>query len=783
MKKIVVAWGRMNPVTTGHEKLAKKVTGLAKSMKAEPRIYLSHTQNAKKDPLQYSSKIYYAQKSFGRMVKKSNSRTLIQLLQELEKDGFTDLVFVAGSDRIPEYKTLINKYNGKDYNFDTIKVVSAGERDPDADDVSGMSASKMRQLASTGNQKEFLRGAPAGLSTNDKNKLYSDVRKGMMVEEYEHMLNESYSWNFNFTDEELDQEVSEYDYENENFDEELFEDDDLINERAPLSIVQRLKRARQMRRMAPRMKRMRAMRKFRMAPKERLKFRAQKQARNLIRKRVAGNLGAKYATLSASQKIAVDRLVAKKSGRVNKIATRLLPKVRKAEVERLKAVRNRKNESLENHERFVLTLFERKGVAQDSDIKDRPGAQPKKYYTGMSKSTKEKRDAQFKRQSKMSDDNPSAYKPAPGDAEGKTKPSKYTKKYKKMFGEAGPAVTAARERIKREKERKKIENDRLLDRARMQDTRAKNTKTNPTTESFNRQWLFNPRTNKKVYVTKILEYNKYTRLGWKPLDEIVNETQIITEKQIAALRKKSEKSGISYGILKKVYDRGMAAWRTGHRPGTTPHQWAFARVNSYITKGKTYHTADKDLREEYGAGEEGTTKLTKKYKKDTPNEELRGVEKRNPVAKHMKTFNKSKIHADKKKDYKRKPKHKSKMYEVLDESLNVVTPSGIGTFLTASDHGIELQAGFSHHPEVEQEMLDQQMQEALRLGNASMAIRDLFDSSIGAKFFTMMMKNKTRNAMDIALRFYKSNPNYMSNAQGLAHDALDYMKKFKLGVL
>ena len=69
--------------------------------------------------------------------------------------------------------------------------------------------------------------------------------------------------------------------------------------------------------------------------------------------------------------------------------------------------------------------------------------------------------------------------------------------------------------------------------------------------------------------------------------------------QIAGLKKKAEKSGISYGTLKKVYDRGMAAWRTGHRPGTTPQQWAFARVNSFITKGKgTYHGADKDLREE-----------------------------------------------------------------------------------------------------------------------------------------------------------------------------------------
>jgi len=86
--------------------------------------------------------------------------------------------------------------------------------------------------------------------------------------------------------------------------------------------------------------------------------------------------------------------------------------------------------------------------------------------------------------------------------------------------------------------------------------------------------------------------SKYT----KKAREMFGEEQIVEE--IAGLRKKAEKSGISYGTLKKVYDRGMAAWRTGHRPGTTPQQWAFARVNSFITKGKTYHTADKDLREE-----------------------------------------------------------------------------------------------------------------------------------------------------------------------------------------
>jgi hypothetical protein len=83
--------------------------------------------------------------------------------------------------------------------------------------------------------------------------------------------------------------------------------------------------------------------------------------------------------------------------------------------------------------------------------------------------------------------------------------------------------------------------------------------------------------------------NKYMGAGSDWMNEMINE------KQLAGLKKKSEKSGIAYGILKKVFDRGMAAWKTGHRPGATPHQWAYARVNSFITGGKTRTTADADL--------------------------------------------------------------------------------------------------------------------------------------------------------------------------------------------
>ncbi len=83
------------------------------------------------------------------------------------------------------------------------------------------------------------------------------------------------------------------------------------------------------------------------------------------------------------------------------------------------------------------------------------------------------------------------------------------------------------------------------------------------------------------------------------------EMQQIDEKQIEGIKNKSEKSGIPYGILKQVYNRGMAAWKGGHRPGTTPQQWAFARVNAFITKGKAYYTADADLAKKARAAKKG----------------------------------------------------------------------------------------------------------------------------------------------------------------------------------
>jgi len=188
-------------------------------------------------------------------------------------------------------------------------------------------------------------------------------------------------------------------------------------------------------------------------------------------------------------------------------------------------------------------------VRQDPDVKDKKGTQPAKYYAGkMSKSTKSARDAHFKKGTKMDDDNPAAYKPAPGDASGKTKPSKHTLAFKKKFGED----------VKEE----------------IQDIKT----WSETKETIN-QYKDEYGTDYRVKLDQTVS---------EMFDELLSENE--------GVKKKAAKSGMPYGVLMKVYNRGMAAWRTGHRPGTTPQQWGMARVNSFVTKSSgTWGKADSDL--------------------------------------------------------------------------------------------------------------------------------------------------------------------------------------------
>lgn len=179
-KVAVVAFGRLNPPTKGHLKLMNKLVELAKKYKGKAILFTSHSQDPKKNPLQYKDKLEYitSEAPDGLNVADTNAKTVFQMLEVLSKLHFTSVYFVAGSDRLQEYKRL-EKY-APELGIRHYEVVSAGERDPDSDDVSGMSASKLRKYASDGNFEEFKKGA---LCTGARCKqLYNDVRKGMNLE-------------------------------------------------------------------------------------------------------------------------------------------------------------------------------------------------------------------------------------------------------------------------------------------------------------------------------------------------------------------------------------------------------------------------------------------------------------------------------------------------------------------------------------------------------------------------------------------------------------------------
>ena len=187
---LVFAFGRFNPPTTGHEKLIKKVASVAGSNPY--RIYPSFTTNPKKDPLPHALKVAYMRKMFPKhkknIIADTKMKTAIFIAEAVYKEGFKNLIMVVGSDRVKEFSELLTRYNDAPdksgnqlFKFDSVKVVSAGERDPDSEGVDGMSASKMRTAAADGDKDAFLTGVPSNFK--DGEKLYRDVRKYMGIRE------------------------------------------------------------------------------------------------------------------------------------------------------------------------------------------------------------------------------------------------------------------------------------------------------------------------------------------------------------------------------------------------------------------------------------------------------------------------------------------------------------------------------------------------------------------------------------------------------------------------
>jgi nicotinic acid mononucleotide adenylyltransferase len=182
--KLVFAYGRFNPPTVGHAKLMKEVMTQARKNGANHIVYASASTDKQKNPLDQKTKIKFMKKMFPQnkiLAAGGTQRTFMEVLKFYNK-MYGEIIMVAGSDRIGEFQRIADNYNGKDYNYKSIKVVSSGERDPDAEGVMGMSASKMREMAKNNDFKTFKTGL-TNLSDRQSKKLFKAVKKGMGINE------------------------------------------------------------------------------------------------------------------------------------------------------------------------------------------------------------------------------------------------------------------------------------------------------------------------------------------------------------------------------------------------------------------------------------------------------------------------------------------------------------------------------------------------------------------------------------------------------------------------
>lgn len=301
-KHAVMAFGRMNPPTTGHEALVKKMHDVAKEHKASHVLVASHSHDSKKNPLTGEDKVKHLKRYFPKTnIELSNKEhpTFLQHAAKLHKSGITHLHMVAGSDRVKEFHDKLHQYNGtgegKLYNFKSITVHSSGERDPDAEGTSGMSASKMREHAKSNDYASFKKGVPSHVSDKHAKELFSDTRKGINIAESLEIL-----------------------------------------ERV-VSLQQRRKRAQTMKRYSSKLARTRALARKRMARAGNIEQRTKRVAKSIIRSRFGGSRGLNYKNLTAADKMAVDRQINNKLSWTPVMQKRLKPKVRQAEIRRLQA--------------------------------------------------------------------------------------------------------------------------------------------------------------------------------------------------------------------------------------------------------------------------------------------------------------------------------------------------------------------------------------------------------------------------------------------------------------
>ena len=187
---MTVSFGRFNPPTTGHERLMNKVKQVAG--KGNYEIYPSRSNHPDKNPLDPDTKIGYMQQMFPNHAKhimnNPNTRTIFDALKGANERGAKSVNIVVGQDRQKEFENLANKYNNNLYKFDRIKVISAGDRDPDGDGISAMSASKLRKAAADDDFDTFRTGIPQSFGDDKARELYAAIQKGMKIKKQQNEM-------------------------------------------------------------------------------------------------------------------------------------------------------------------------------------------------------------------------------------------------------------------------------------------------------------------------------------------------------------------------------------------------------------------------------------------------------------------------------------------------------------------------------------------------------------------------------------------------------------------
>jgi hypothetical protein len=450
-KTVFFSFGRMNPPTIGHEKLLDKLASTAG--KNPYRLYLSQSSDNKKNPLEYKDKVKFVRKMFPRharnILMNTSIKTAIDVAVSLYNEGFRRLVMVVGSDRVREFDALLNAYNGKKarhgfYNFMDIKIVSAGERDPDAEGVEGMSASKMRAAASENDFTTFAQGLPKAFSNADSKALFNTVRKSMGLKEA--------------TDYRKHVQLDPVSEIRESYvDGKLFEvgDEVVIKENGEIGKVKRLgtnyviieSKANEYRKWLDAVEKVEE------------KYPEYEIAPFSVKLEEGKSMYADKPDWGTPESTKKAKMMTPGEGtdrpniwdNIRKRRASGKPKLKPGQKGYPKTLDlpeenpcwpgyKQVGTKMKNGKMVPNCVQEKIDVAQDKDIDDRKGSQPATFQIGIkSKSTKAARDAHFKKMSKRDDHgNPDLYKDAPGDKEARkkgTKPSQYTLRFKQMYGD------------------------------------------------------------------------------------------------------------------------------------------------------------------------------------------------------------------------------------------------------------------------------------------------------------------------------------------------------------